>query len=460
MANQKKKLTFDGIRKLVSQKGITIHFVGIGGVSMYSLARLALLLGARVTGSDRIVSPRTKELALRGVKIFIGHEGSNVRGAGLVVYSHAISERNSELINANNLGIPTVSRAELLGALMLDYKGRIGISGTHGKSTTVSMLDAIFSAGMSQPTTLSGAELINGEPLRVGRGEMLIYEACEYRDSFLCFSPTVAIALNLELDHTDYFHDIKAMRSSYVKALSKATTFVLLNLDDEHLSEIMYDIHARVITFGQGERADWRYNITAFLDDGMEFTLYHHGAKVVKIKLSVPGVHNVTDAAAAAAAALEMGAGVQIVKEAIESFRGVPRRLELVGNHQGRPVYYDYAHHPTEIIAGINALKPIARDFITVVFKPHTFSRTMALWSEFSAALSLADHIVLTDIYPAREKPITGVNSRRLAADIGERAYYAADHEVCSVIDEHTQGVIIVMGAGDTEMIKNDLISK
>ncbi|MBQ2875582.1 MAG: UDP-N-acetylmuramate--L-alanine ligase [Clostridia bacterium] len=460
MANQKKKLTFDGIRKLASQKGITIHFVGIGGVSMYSLARLALLLGATVTGSDRIVSPRTKELALRGVKIFIGHEGSNVRGAGLVVYSHAISERNSELINANNLGIPTVSRAELLGALMLDYKGRIGISGTHGKSTTVSMLDAIFSAGMSQPTTLSGAELINGEPLRVGRGEMLIYEACEYRDSFLCFSPTVAIALNLELDHTDYFHDIKAMRSSYVKALSKASTFVLLNLDDEHLSEIMHDIHARVITFGQGERADWRYHITAFLDDGMEFTLYHHGAKVVKIKLSVPGVHNVTDAAAAAAAALEMGAGVQIVKEAIESFRGVPRRLELVGNHHGRPVYYDYAHHPTEIIAGINALKPIARDFITVVFKPHTFSRTMALWSEFSAALSLADHIVLTDIYPAREKPITGVNSRRLAADIGERAYYAADHEVCSVIDEHTQGAIIVMGAGDTEMIKNDLISK
>ncbi len=460
MANQKGKLTFDGIRKLVNTRGCVLHFVGVGGVSMYSLARVALRLGATVTGSDRIVSPRTKELSLRGVKIFIGHDGSNVNGAHLVVYSHAISERNSELLAAANLGIPTISRAELLGALMLDYKTRIGISGTHGKSTTVSILDAILSAAMTQPTTLSGAELQHGEPMRIGRGEILIYEACEYRDSFLSFSPSIAVALNLELDHTDYFPDIKAMRRSYIKALSKATGFALVNLDDEHLSEIIPELRCKVVTFGQGERADWRYLITAFLDDGVEFTLYHHGAKICKLRMNIPGVHNALDAAAAAAIALELGIPSGVVSDALETFRGVPRRLEPVGNHLGRRVFYDYAHHPTEIIAGINTLKLLTGDMITVVFKPHTFTRTEALWAEFSSALSLADHIVLTDIYPAREKPIPGITSRRLAADIGERAIYAADHEVTQIVDEFTQGAIVVMGAGDTENIKNDLISK
>ena len=460
MAPRRSKLNYDGIKRILSTRGARVHFVGVGGVSMYSLARLALRLGASVSGSDSVVSSRTKELSLRGAKIFIGHDATNVNGASLLVYSHAISDKNPEMIAAQNMGIPAVSRAEILGTFMLSYKTRIGISGTHGKSTTVSMLDSILCEALAQPTTLSGAELQNGEPIRVGRNDLLVYEACEYKDSFLSFSPSVAVALNMELDHTDYYKDIAQMRNSYIKALDKAKDFAIVNYDDEQLLEIIPKLKCNTITFGQGERADWRYIITAFLSEGMEITLYHHGVKACKIPLKVAGVHNAQNAAAAAIIALELGIPEETVCSALGSFKGVPRRLELVGSRQGRAVYYDYAHHPTEIIAGINALRLISKDEITVVFKPHTFSRTASFWAEFSAALSLADHIVLTDIYPAREEPVAGVNSERLARDIGERAHYSSDFDVCSVVDSLTSGTIVVMGAGDTEKIKNQLISK
>lgn len=460
MANRKAKLNFDGIKKLIGEKGGRVHFVGVGGVSMYSLARLALRLGAAVSGSDRVVSGRTKELSMRGAKIFIGHDGTNVNGASLVVYSHAISEENPELLSASNQGIPIISRAELLGTLMLNYKTRIGISGTHGKSTTTAMLDAIFCESLAQPTTLSGADLQNGEPIRVGRTNHLIYEACEYKDSFLSFSPGVAVALNMELDHTDYFPDIRAMKTSYIKAMSRATDFALINYDDENLLSIIPKIKARVVTFGQSERADWRYLITSFKEDGIELSLYHHGNLEMKIPLGLQGVHNATNAAAAAVVALSLGIPEKSVLAALAGFRGVPQRLELVGSRHGRAVYYDYAHHPTEIAASINALRPIAPDGITVVFKPHTFSRTRSLWADFSAALALADYVVMTEIYPAREKPIAGVTAERLAMDIGDKAVFSKDFDVCYVVDSQTSGIIVVMGAGDTEKIKNQLIGK
>lgn len=460
MANTTNTITFDTIRRILSSNGSVIHFIGIGGVSMYTLAILALDRGCTVTGSDRSVSERTKALEARGVKLYHGHDSSHVSGASLVVYSSAIGEQNPEMRGANARNIPTVSRAQLMGAVMLDYKNRIGISGTHGKSTTTAMIDCIFASAMKRPTTLSGAPLASGEPYRLGDTENFIYEACEYKDSFLSFSPTIALALNLELDHTDYFSGIEALKSSFTKALSGARDIAIVNLDDEHLSEIIPDIKCKVVTFGQHERANWRYRITAFLDKGAEITLYHHGVKIRKIRVNLPGVHNLQNAAAAATAALEYGLPCDLVCAAIESFRGVPQRLELVGEHLGRHVYYDYAHHPTEITAGINTLKLLEGGMVTVVFKPHTYTRTASLWSELSCALSLADHIVLTDIYPAREEPIPGVSSRRLAEDIGERAIFSYDSDVVACVDNYTQGAIVVMGAGDLENIKNRLICK
>ena len=459
MPKSNKKGSESGLKELFkSQSPRRVHFIGIGGVSMHTLARLLVAKGMTVSGSDREESDRTRILERDGITVYIGHDRSHVDGADLVVYSHAISDKNPEYLGALNLGIPTVTRGELLGRIMLDYKSRIGISGTHGKSTTVAMLDLIFTAAMCEPTTLSGAELTGGDAMRIGKSELLLYEACEYKDSFLSFCPTVAVALNLELDHTDYFPDIQSLRSSFVRALSRASTFSMVNCDDENLSAIIHEIKSPVITFGQSERADYRYLITSFGGESTKFTMYNHGVTVGVFEISVPGVHNITNAAAAIAVALEYGIDREVIASAIRSFRSVPRRMELVGNHRGRAVYYDYAHHPTEISATINTLRSVTGSPLTVVFKPHTYSRTASLWDGFTSALSLADHVILTDIYPAREEPITGISSRRLSENIGKRAMFSPDSEVPTYVDNFTSGAIVVMGAGDLEDIKNRLI--
>ncbi len=460
MPKDKNKLTADEIRKLVNSPESVIHFIGIGGVSMYTLARLAARQGVKVTGSDRTPSSRTRDLSMRGISVKIGHDSSNVDGATLVVYSHAISDTNPELRYAKNLAIPCVSRPEFMGAMMLAFRSRIGVSGTHGKSTTVAMLDLIFSSALCEPTTLSGADLSIGSPIREGGEDLLLYEACEYRDSFLSFSPSVAVALNLEYDHPDYFEDIKALKASFRRAISRATQFAVVNLDDENLSEIIPEIKSRVVTFGQSERAEYRYLITGFFDTGFEFMVYHNKMAIEKFRLNIPGVHNVSNAAAAIVTALEYGIDATTVAGAISSYRSISARLELVGSRHGRPVYLDYAHHPKEIQATINTLKLLCRDMLTVVFKPHTYSRTAALWEDFSASLSLADHIILTDIYPAREQPIKDINSRRLAQDIGDRAIFSPDYEVAYCVDNYTSGAIVIMGAGDMEGIKKDILGR
>jgi UDP-N-acetylmuramate--alanine ligase len=457
---QRTNISGDKIRQLIRTPGTVLHFVGIGGVSMASLARLALLRGIKVTGSDRIISKNAHKLIELGASVHAGHDGTHVPGATAVVYSHAISPNNPELHCARSLGIPLISRAQFLGAVMLDYKNRIGVSGTHGKSTTTSMLDEIFTRAGVMPTVLSGAELTTGEPLRVGEDNYLIYEACEYRDSFLEFSPTVAIGLNLELDHVDYFDGIKELKRSFAKALGGASGFAVVNGDDEYLSEIIPEIKCRTVTYGEGERTNYRYLVNSFTGEGYEFSLYRFGAPIGSFTLNMKAQYNVTNAVAAIVTALELGIDVDTVKAAVSEFHAVPRRLELVGHSSGRAVYYDYAHHPTEIAANINALRLMTGERITVVFKPHTFTRTQAFWEGFRASLSLADHVVLTDIYPAREEPIPGVNSRRLAQEIGGRATFLPDYEVASYVLAHTDGVIVVMGAGDMEIIKNDILKE
>ncbi len=446
------------MRRTAYDKSARVHFIGIGGVSMYSLARLTLLGGASVSGSDREDSHRARDLALLGARISIGHTAENVRGADLVVFSHAISPDNPELSEAIRLAIPTASRAEYLGALMLDYSSRIGISGSHGKSTTVAMLDSIFTNAGSDPTVLSGSDLQIGSPLRLGSRGVMIYEACEYKDSFLRFSPTISVGLNLELDHTDYFDGIDELRDSFAKALGRAERFALINGNDENLSRIKNSLRAPVITFGSGENNDYRYSVTAFREIGFAFSISRFGSVIGNFEINIPGVFNVHNAAAAIVIALEYGINISVISDAIKSYRGIHGRLEYIGHRFGRRVYYDYAHHPTEILASINALKSITPEPLTVVFKPHTFSRTMALWQEFCGALSEADHLILTDIYPAREQPIEGVSSERLAADIGRGAKYCNDNEVIPFIDSFTEGSIVLMGAGNLEQIKKDII--
>ncbi len=447
----------DEIVRDIEGRGCAIHFVGIGGVSMYSLARLCLARGITVTGSDREESNRTGELRLLGARIFIGHSTENVRESSLVVYTHAIDKDNPEICAARELDIPTVSRSAFLGWLMMGYKSRIGVSGSHGKSTTVAMLDCIFSHAGRNPTTLSGADLPIGEPLRIGGSNLLIYEACEYKDSFLDFSPTIAVALNLELDHTDYFSGIDALKSSFTSALGRASRRAIINGDDENLRDVADKLRKPPVSFGGRDHNEYSYSITSFKPYGYSFDIFRFGSRLGSFELNIPGEFNVHNATAAIIAALEYGIDVETVAEAISSFSGIPRRLEYIGSRFGRKIYYDYAHHPTEISATIGALKSLTGTQITVIFKPHTYSRTKSLWREFASSLSLADHIILSDIFPARESEIPGVSSAKLAEFIGTKAKYLPDSKIIEYIDLCTKGTVVLMGAGDLENIKKDI---
>ena len=322
------------------------------------------------------------------------------------------------------------------------------------------MLDAIFLASGSDVTVLSGADLPCGEPLKIGGDESLIYEACEYRDSFLKFSPTVAIGLNLELDHTDYFDSINAIKDSFKKAMSRADDFAVINGDDENLRQIIKQINSRVVTFGQSQICDYRYSIISFRDVGFDFEILYHGASVGVFRLNIPGAFNLSNATAAIVTALECGIGAEHIREAISAYQGIPRRLERVGTRYNRAVFYDYAHHPTEISASISALKALTRDALTVIFKPHTYSRTQSFWEELKSALSLADHVILTSIYPAREEAVAGVSSELLAYEIGARAKFLEDDDILRHLDLNTHGTIVIMGAGDMEKIKKDVLNK
>jgi UDP-N-acetylmuramate--alanine ligase len=272
------------------------------------------------------------------------------------------------------------------------------------------------------------------------------------------FCPTIAVALNLEMDHVDYYKDEKSIKDSFAAALSKATDFVLLNEDDENLFKIKKKITSRIITFSSKEESDYSYSIISFSEEGYSFSIKRKGKVLGVFTLNVLGAFNVLNAVAAAIVAIEREIQVSIIAKALKSFRGIKRRLERVGTHYGREVIYDYAHHPTEIAASIDTVKMAYPGEVTVIFKPHTYSRTEYFWREFRASLDLADHVILTDIYPAREEPIEGVTSENLAKAIGPKAIYCHDREVVSAVDIHTYGAIIVMGAGDLEDVKDRLL--
>lgn len=459
MAKKKKKGSYDLIRKLIETEGSRLHFIGIGGVSMYSLARLSVSSSLFVSGSDRERNERIDSLESLGVKIHIGHNGDNINGADLVIYSHAISEDNPELVCARQRNVPTVSRAEFLGAVMTEYKLRIGVSGTHGKSTTVAMLDTVFAYARKNHTTLSGASLVTGEPYRLGSAELFLFEGCEYKDSFLKFSPHYLVALNLEYDHPDYFSGISQLKESFAKAFMHSDE-VILNYDDPELLSVGKSLSSkkRIVTFGKSERADYKYSIIGFDPHGYRFTISHNGECIGSFEIGIMGAFNVTNAVAAAVTAIRMGIEPHDIAAALASFRGIGARLQLVGIRGGREVYRDYAHHPTEIRSTLNTLKMHLCDSVTVVFKPHTYSRTKAFFDDFRNALSIADHVVLTEVYAAREAPIPGISSARLAEEIGSKAIYCEDDEVTNTIDLSTHGVIVIMGAGNMEKITESII--
>lgn len=452
------------MRNEILQNAKTLHFVGIGGISMSSLALLARRAGYHVTGSDRNHSALVEECRKAGCKITLGHFAESVEGADAVIYTAAVSLDSPELKRASELSIPCFSRAEFLGEVMLAYKTRIGISGTHGKTTTTSMTAHILIESQKNPTVANGAvsAALGGSALRVGGEDFFVYEACEYKASFHSFFPTVAIITNVELDHTDYYTSLAHITESFRTSL-KSAEVAIVNGDDEDAMKAASDFSGKRIRFSlKDETADFFAGDIVFVDGCGRFTLCQNEKEIAAVSLPMIGHFNVANALAAIAAASCCGVSLQAAAEALASFKGAARRFELKFKQNGITVADDYAHHPSEIAATLTGAKNMGAKRIITVFQPHTYSRTHDLFDGFVKALSLSDRVILPDIYAARESDTLGVSSEKLANAIGEKATYMKSFEEIadSLAKEAREGdLILTMGAGDVYKI-GDLLKE
>ena len=445
----------DGELSRLLMRGISkIHFIGILGAGMLPLAKLTHSLGYAVTGSDAKVS----EPELHDGLYVTPHTADNLADKELIVASFAIARDNPELSCAIERALPTVYRAQLLGALMKAYGARIGVSGSHGKSTTTAIIDKIFSDAGMHPTTVSGATLFDGRDIRLGEDGYFIYEACEYKDAFLHFSPTTQVITGIELDHTDYFDSLDSIVESFKKSI-KGAERVVLNRDFDRAGELLEAIGCEVITYGVSHLADYRYSVTEKRDGRCRFSILKRGEVLLDTETSLIGDYNLLNMLAAAAVADSYGIDKEIIARSVKDFPGIERRMSRLGKRGELDVFYDYAHHPTEIALAIGALKEHYGS-CTVIFRPHTYSRTKSLWDGFISAFCKADFTILLDIYPAREEAIEGVTSENLARDIGDSAVFAKPSEVARLIDERALGAVVVMGAGDVADICKELIDK
>ena len=449
-----------------------IHFIGIGGISMSSLAHILLSKGRKVSGSDAKSSPLTKELEDMGAEIFYGQRSENIKDdVEAVVYTAAISEDNPELMEARKRNLPLLSRAQFLGQIMTHYNKAIGVSGTHGKTTTTSMISEILLQAKTDPTILVGGILNSiGGNYRIGSDGTFITEACEYTNSFLSFAPTVGVILNISADHLDFFKDLDDIRHSfkeYAKLIPEKGSLVI-NHDIENLSYITNDLSCKIITFSTScKEADYYAEKIEFNDMACaEFDLMNKGNKLAKISLKVPGIYNVGNALAAAATCLSLDLSLDDICTGLEKFSGADRRFQKKGEIGGVTIIDDYAHHPDEIKATLTAAKNYPHKTLWCVFQPHTYTRTKALMDEFAEALAMSDKVVLANIYAARETDTLGISSADLQKKIqalGKEVYYfpSFDEIESFLLENCAKGdLLITMGAGDVVKIGENLLGE
>lgn len=439
---------------------VHIHFIGIGGISMSGLAEILLEEHFTVSGSDSAESELTRHLAAAGAHIFYGQRAENITPEiGLVVYTAAVHADNPEYQAAQKAGIPMLSRAQLLGQMMNNYAQSAAIAGTHGKTTTTSMFSHILLAAGSDPTISVGGILpaINGN-IRVGHSAYFVTEACEYTNSFLEFFPKYSVILNVEEDHLDFFKDLDDIRDSFRRFASQtpADGTVIVNHAIAGIRDLLDGIAACVVTFGPDRTSDFYPENISYTDTGnAHFQIMHHGSKVCDAVLNVPGAHNISNALAAAALAVQMHLPSEAIAEGLAAFGGTDRRFQLKGTRAGVTVIDDYAHHPTEITATLSAAANYPHKRILCVFQPHTYSRTKAFLNEFAASLSAADLVVLADIYAARETDDLGVSSKDILAGLKERGvesyYFSTFEKILEFLSKKTMNgdLLITMGAGD-----------
>ncbi|MBQ2407353.1 MAG: UDP-N-acetylmuramate--L-alanine ligase [Lachnospiraceae bacterium] len=450
---------------------IHIHFMGIGGISMSGLAQILLEAGFTVSGSDSKKSPLTEQLTHMGASIKYPQMASNItKDIDLVVYTAAISGDNPEFVEAKNQNLPMITRAELLGQIMKNYKTPIAISGTHGKTTTTSMISEILMAADTDPTLSIGGILKSiGGNIRVGKSDYFVTEACEYTNSFLSFFPRISIILNVEEDHMDFFKDIDDIRSSFKKFanLLPDDGYLIINGSIEKLDLITEGLGCKVITFGKDNKCNYSFTDESYDEFGRgSYTLLKDGSKVCTIKLGVVGEHNIINSLSAIALMDILGIEPDTVRSALSNFTGTDRRFEIKGTVGGVTILDDYAHHPTEIEATLKAAANYPHKTLWCVFQPHTYTRTNAFLGDFAKALTLADKVILTDIYAAREKNTLGISSVDLQKEIQkydkECLYFPTFDEIENFLLENciNGDLLITMGAGDVVKIGENLLGK
>ena len=452
-------------------KPIAIHFIGIGGISMSGLAEVLLEEGFTISGSDAKKSPLTTLLEKKGATLYYGQRASNIKDSvDVVVYTAAIHPDNPEFACAKEKGIPMLTRAQLLGQIMRNYDTPIAVSGTHGKTTTTSMISHILLKGKCDPTISVGGILpAIGGNIRVGQSETFLTEACEYTNSFLSFFPKISIILNMDADHLDFFKDIDDIRHSFRKfaELLPADGALIINADTPKYDEIAKDLPCKVITYSLEKEADYTADNITYDEFGhATFRVLHNGEPIGTCTLRVPGIHNVSNALASIACGQLLELSNEVIFEGLKDFTGTDRRFQYKGQIGGVTIIDDYAHHPTEIEATLHAAKNYPHKKIWCVFQPHTYTRTKALLPEFAKALSLADHVVLADIYAARETDNLGISSANLQELIAQNGtpceYFPTFDEIENFLLENcTQGdLLITMGAGDVVNIGEQLLGK
>ena len=434
--------------------GCRVHLIGIGGVSMAPLAEAFLGAGVWVTGSDMQESPTTERLRALGVPIYIGHETEHVKEAMCVVRTAAAREDNPEVAAARALGIPLFERAEAWGYIMRQYQNAVCISGTHGKTTTTSMTTHILLAAGLDPTVMIGGTLPKLQAgHRVGGGNTIVLESCEYYDSFHNFSPTVAVVLNLEEDHLDYFEGLSEIQASFrtFAGLTPENGCIVANGDDENTMEALLPLSRPLMTFGLAPQNRVRAVDIVHQGTHTGFDVLLDGVFYTQITLQVPGVHNVMNALAAIAVAIFLELPTEAIREGLADFTGAGRRFEYKGERNGAKVYDDYAHHPSELRALLDAVAPLGYGRVIVAFQPHTYTRTKALFDDFVRELRRPDLVFLAEIYAAREQNTTGITSEDLAAKLSQARPFATLPEMARALREIASpgDLILTVGAGD-----------
>ena len=433
--------------------GRRAHLIGIGGVSMAPLAEVLHGAGMAITGSDMRESPAVEHLRSLGIPIHIGHRAENLGGAELVIRTAAAHDDNPEVAAAHAAGVPVFERAQAWGAIMRGYKHALCISGTHGKTTTTSMCTHIIMAAGLDPTVMIGGTLpLLGAGHRVGKGDTIILESCEYCNSFLSFFPTVAVILNIEADHLDFFKDLDDVERSFRRFadLVPEGGRIIANRDDENTMRTLAGEERPVTTFGLAEGDVHAAGLT--WEKGLPaFDVIYRGEVYAHVSLSVPGLHNVKNALAAAASAIALGVPGEAVSKGLAQFRGAGRRFEHKGTYNGAQVYDDYAHHPGELKALLDTARTLGYDRVICAFQPHTYTRTAALFDDFVEVLQKPDVTLLAEIFAARETNDIGISSRDLAEKIPGARYCATLPQVTAALRELARpgDLILAVGAGD-----------